>query len=969
MRPHHVLRTSVVLISAACLACGDGDVGVSAGPATGSDASPVFKALGQTVTYTTRRAAHAGDNAAYDVLVTAGYADAGDGGSATYQKVAADTTSRDGDRGGFRDRDGADGGTWWELTATAMNVRAFGAAGDGVKDDASAINAAIAAAVEKTSGRVYLPSGTYAIASPIVLLPGARLVGDGSGVATNPAVRGTQIRAVADMPAMIRTDGEAASGPYAVENMLLHGNTQDEHAVENGLLLLGHDVRIASVDVSNVSGIAVHLLSAGAPPAPSPYNYVIVDSQISKNGMGIVNESAGAFVFMSDVENNDIGTMATHVSNTQRAMGGSVWLGNHIQTSHWYDTTALDVTVGPEYEGAASPDAFIGNSFQKSKEGIHVASVAGQKFSAPMILKDNWMSTSDADLHFERVRDVSVADMQVFGFIDRRHGMGIANQKAIVFSDVSSGVVEGLHASEDVAALVDGLPANVTVSRSTWKHGHHDATYELVERNPPGASTCIADGTRIRSGASRTFYSKLFALDGESCADSAAVRTCNAGVLSGPARFAHASCTTVPTIDASAPEVIASVYDAMPVTHATLEMARRGDNDDSVILKTAGYSANADGGGAVYAKVADADVEERGGFHDAKSHAWELLGWPYDVRWFGAKGDGVAFDDDAINAAIEAASHHVQKITGKAGGTGGAVYVPRGTYLVRHPVRLVQGTTLFGAGGSASILRAGADLASVLTTNNTNVISQPNTVMHVGIDGAKTSGRAVEAGIHVFGRSLRIANVAVDGVSGTGILMEGTSYEDGEDREPAWVNSVSRSRVSNSGTGFWTGSSDSFYWENAFIDNDRNESKLRGDAKWFGNRFVGGAVGLSCVFRLLDTYYDHSVDQILQNTFDSNGIGLRITSDDATDADGVAFIPEADYVIDGNTFMSDETGILFDHENGVTVAGSKLVAGPRTRAAIAFAGVEGGLIKGLTLIGNFPSVMSGKPDSVSFFDE
>jgi hypothetical protein len=52
----------------------------------------------------------------------------------------------------------------------AVNVKAFGAVGNGVHDDTSAINAAIAYTSALTSGGVvYLPQGYYSISSPIVI--------------------------------------------------------------------------------------------------------------------------------------------------------------------------------------------------------------------------------------------------------------------------------------------------------------------------------------------------------------------------------------------------------------------------------------------------------------------------------------------------------------------------------------------------------------------------------------------------------------------------------------------------------------------------------------------------------------------------------------------------------------------------------------------------------------------------------
>jgi Pectate lyase superfamily protein len=74
---------------------------------------------------------------------------------------------------------------WHE--AQVFNVKEFGAAGDGVTDDATALTRAIAAAVSAGGGVVFLPSGTYSVASQVTLSSQVRLVGagfseiDGSG--------------------------------------------------------------------------------------------------------------------------------------------------------------------------------------------------------------------------------------------------------------------------------------------------------------------------------------------------------------------------------------------------------------------------------------------------------------------------------------------------------------------------------------------------------------------------------------------------------------------------------------------------------------------------------------------------------------------------------------------------------------------------------------------------------------------
>ena len=83
-----------------------------------------------------------------------------------------------------------------------LNVRDFGAAGDGRSDDTDAINAAIDAA-HKSGKTLYLPTGTYLISKPLRFTGhGARISGDG-----HRDGKGTTIKAVAEMPAMLYLRG------------------------------------------------------------------------------------------------------------------------------------------------------------------------------------------------------------------------------------------------------------------------------------------------------------------------------------------------------------------------------------------------------------------------------------------------------------------------------------------------------------------------------------------------------------------------------------------------------------------------------------------------------------------------------------------------------------------------------------------------------------------------------------------
>jgi hypothetical protein len=83
------------------------------------------------------------------------------------------------------------------LAGNAINVKSFGAKGDGVTDDTAAIQAAIDDASVK-SNQVSFPSGTYKISAPINVPTGAHLVGAGW---TNSIIKLVSTSACLNLPA------------------------------------------------------------------------------------------------------------------------------------------------------------------------------------------------------------------------------------------------------------------------------------------------------------------------------------------------------------------------------------------------------------------------------------------------------------------------------------------------------------------------------------------------------------------------------------------------------------------------------------------------------------------------------------------------------------------------------------------------------------------------------------------------
>jgi hypothetical protein len=96
----------------------------------------------------------------------------------------------------------ARGGTWRRFRTVlikCVNVKAYGAKGDGVTDDTASVRTALASA-----GQVFLPMGTYVVSDTITLSAGQGIFGQGFGNAigynfTSPNA-GTVIYVAPDTP-------------------------------------------------------------------------------------------------------------------------------------------------------------------------------------------------------------------------------------------------------------------------------------------------------------------------------------------------------------------------------------------------------------------------------------------------------------------------------------------------------------------------------------------------------------------------------------------------------------------------------------------------------------------------------------------------------------------------------------------------------------------------------------------------
>lgn len=163
-----------------------------------------------------------------DVVFLKGYRTVSDGGEGTFYWNSTSTIT---DNGGtiIKPTGSTASGRWIRMFNNFISVKWFGAYGDGVNDDADAINTAICFAKANsiaTIGKVWIPAGNYAIGCPIKQRDGVEIVGE---VGQQPqSAGGGQAKTMVTLKAI-------STMPYMFKNEENHKRT-DQTGLESGTL-------------------------------------------------------------------------------------------------------------------------------------------------------------------------------------------------------------------------------------------------------------------------------------------------------------------------------------------------------------------------------------------------------------------------------------------------------------------------------------------------------------------------------------------------------------------------------------------------------------------------------------------------------------------------------------------------------------------------------------------------------------
>ena len=175
----------------------------------------------------------------------------------------------------------------------------------------------------------------------------------------------------------------------------------------------------------------------------------------------------------------------------------------------------------------------------------------------------------------------------------------------------------------------------------------------------------------------------------------------------------------------------------------------------------------------------------------------------YNVKGYGAVGDGSTDDATAINLAISAAN--------TAG--GGIVYFPSATYIVGSSLTLYSKVFLVGAGIEGTIIKLkNSSNVDVIRTNSFATLTGGNTtggiynfgIADLTIDGNVSNQSSACNGISIYGYGYIIKNVRVRNCYTDGIYSEWStsSSSPGQDAMEAQYSNVKVHDCTNRGINF-----------------------------------------------------------------------------------------------------------------------------------------------------------------------
>ena len=179
-----------------------------------------------------------------------------------------------------------------------LNVKDFGATGDGTTDDATDIQQAIDALEARGGGILYFPPGVYIVSAALTVQKPILMLGAGRGedsAAANPAAAVSTIRAqAASALAYVVRFQSATANQYlygvGLENLLIDGNNTAVNGIEVNSC---SEAVLRNVYAYRATGIGIYLSDANGVPCMRP----VLDNVQAHSGANVAAVNMVGIVF------------------------------------------------------------------------------------------------------------------------------------------------------------------------------------------------------------------------------------------------------------------------------------------------------------------------------------------------------------------------------------------------------------------------------------------------------------------------------------------------------------------------------------------------------------------------------------------------------------------------------------------------------------------------------------------------
>ncbi|HEY9216662.1 MAG TPA: putative Ig domain-containing protein, partial [Phenylobacterium sp.] len=642
------------------------------------------------------------------------------------------------------------------------NVRDYGATGNGVANDRAAIQAALDAAYAAGGGTVYIPAGTYAIDggsasrtyAGLQVRDNVTIVGDGMGQTVIKAMAGNSV----GFTGLIRTPVGVATGNVTISDLTLDGNKALTSGKTDGFFcgtdpgstLQDFDITVLRVEVRDCDGY-------GFDPHEQTVRLRIEDSVAHGNYDGFTLD----FQIDALIRNNLSYDNERHGFNIVTQTHDIVLDGNQA-----YDNGSAGIAVQRGSENVPAPYNIVirGGQVHGNVEGVQIKMADHVTLDGVHVYENDREGVKVYGAPFVTIRNSTIENNSQSGtngyaeiffntYVDTLTGANWIPTGAVVTGNVigSTGAVHSSYGIREAAAandsLIDGNSFVGTFARATTFTGPQVRSEMPDLRAPSEAfSYTIAPGAYVDVDPLDAVTLSLQRVD-------AAGQLLGGGALPSWLSF-----------DAVLRKLTGAPVDEHEIWLRVVAKDKSGDAEYDVFKLTV-----TDAGGWNVATAATPPPPPNPGV--------------YDVRDFGAVGDGVANDRDAIQRAIDAAFSH----------GGGVVVLPAGVFGLRTVGRgdeeaglqLRSGVTLRGAGMDLTVIRVLAgesgDIEGVVRTVYSEA-SQDTALEDLTIDGNRSSTTGLVDGLMIGGDSshahtdVSVARVQVVNASGYGVeVRSGTT--------------------------------------------------------------------------------------------------------------------------------------------------------------------------------------------------